>query len=591
MIHQTAMKTGALALALVALSTALAVGAGQAGKNVSNSLTRVGTGSIHSAKAGEGLDIPGEFRDDPEVDAQFNRGGKSLARVPADGVPRPADNGLAALDGGFLGFPGVNHRQQRLADNGHQFSLEPPDPAMAVGPSQVVSAVNTALGVYDKAGHLQGNIASLNQFFGLPSEVVVDAEGVATYGPFVSDPKVLFDASTGRWFVSILEVDQDPQTGAWLNTTHVYIAVSQTSDATGGFDIYRLDTSDIGLPDQPLIGVDANGLFVSVNSFLFPDLAFNGGIIYAISKSGLIGGGGGTVSAVRFDSLVQAEGPGYSIQPANIPPNGDFDLTHGGTEYFLSALDFNATLDNRVTAWAITGTASLGSASPNLSIQNVVLNTLVYGQPPAAQQKPGPTPLGDILRSGALGQRFPEKLPLINANDDRMNSVCYAAGCLWGGVNTVIKAPNGPTRVGVAYFAVQPSWNGGTLTAQVAKAGYVAVNQQNLLFPAIAVNSAGHGIIAFTLVGPDYFPSAAYAPLSLDNGAGAVRIAGPGVEPADGFSGYRAFSGGNVERWGDYHTAVVDADGSFWFTAQCNLGGPRTFYANWSTFIGRVAPY
>lgn len=106
------------------------------------------------------------------------------------------------------------------------------------------------------------------------------------------------------------------------------------------------------------------------------------------------------------------------------------------------------------------------------------------------------------------------------------------------------------------------------------QAGYVSVNQENLLFPAIAVNNAGKGIIAFTLVGPDYFPSAAYAPLSMDSGAGAVRIAAVGTEPADGFSGYRAFADTSVERWGDYHTAVVDTDGSFWFTVQWQLGRP-----------------
>jgi len=118
----------------------------------------------------------------------------------------------------------------------------------------------------------------------------------------------------------------------------------------------------------------------------------------------------------------------------------------------------------------------------------------------------------------------------------------------------------------------------------------VSVNQENLLFPAIAVNNSGKGIIAFTLVGPDFFPSAAYAPLSMASGAGAVRIAAPGVEPSDGFSGLKPFGGTGVARWGDYHTAVVDpADGSFWFTAQCNLGGPRSLYANWSTFTGRVS--
>jgi len=573
---------------LVTCCTTLVFAAPQQGKLSSMKLQRVGTKSLRDAKpSSPQLDIPGEFRDTPEVDAEFNKGGVSVARVPATGVPRPADNGLAALDSGFRGFPGLNHRQQREADGGRQFSLEPPDPAMAVGPNQVISAVNTALGVYDKSGGLQG-IASLNEFFGLAPEVDQDSSGNPVYGPYVTDPKVLYDADLGRWIISMTEIDQDPVTGEFLESTALYLAVSQTTDAMGSYYIYSLDTSDIGLSDQPLIGTDAYGLFISVNSFLFPDLEFNGGIVYATSKSGLASGSPGPI--VVFDSLVQAEGPGYSIQPASIPPGGAFATANDGTEYFLSALDFDATLDHRIAAWAVTGTSSLNTAHPQLSIQNVVVNTTIYGQPPAVQQKPGPTPLLELLRDGSFGQHFPEHLALLNANDDRMNQVVYAAGHLWGAVNTVSKTPNGPTRSSVAYFIVEPGWKEGALTAKVARSGYVAVNQQNLMFPAIAVNNAGKGIIAFSLAGPGYFPSAAYAPLSLANGAGAVRIAAAGVEPADGFSGYRAFTGGNVERWGDYNTACVDADGSLWFTAECMLGGTRTLYANWSTYIGRVSP-
>jgi len=576
-------------LTMLLATSALGALAGQRITNVSKHLTHVGIGGLQSGSLNLNLNLTGEFRQEPEVDAAFAKGSAiNQARVPASGVPRPAGNGLAPLDANFFGFPGVNHLQQRLADNGQQFSLEPPDPDMAVGPDQVVSAVNTAVAVYDKSGHMQ-SIQSINVFFGLPSEVVTDPQGNITFGPFTTDPKMLYDASSGAWIASIAEIDTDPATGNLLNTSAVYLAVSQTSDATGPFDIYRLDTSDIGLPDQPLIGVDAHGLYVSINAFSLPDFSFEGGMIYALSKSALLSGSLG--SAIRFDGLTQAEGPGYSIQPANIPPDGAFAVANGGTEYFLSALDFNATLDNRVTVWAITGTASLDTGSPSLGIQNAVLNTIVYGQPPAAQQRPGSTPLGDLVHSGAFGKHYGQILPnLLDANDDRMNSVVYAAGCLWGGVNTVVKTPNGPTRVGVAYFIVKPSWNGGSLSGSVVDANYLSVNQENLLFPAIAVNNSGKGIIAFTLVGPDFFPSAAYAPLSLASGAGAVRIAGPGVEPADGFTGYKPFDGTGKERWGDYHTAAVDpVDGSFWFTAECNLGGPRTFYANWSTFIGRVS--
>src|SRR5205814_3405301 len=221
---------------------------------------------------------------------------------------------------------------------------------------------------------------ALNPFFGLPSAVEYDpATGAPVlFGPFLVDPKCYYDPDTARWFVTIGVIDEDPFTGAWLGTTSLFIAVSQTSDPTGSYYLYRLDTTPSGLPDQPLIGADAFGFFLSYNSFLFPDLAFNGGEILAISKSALVNGTADT--AVLFNGLTQAEGPGYSIQPATVPPGGNYESARDGTEYFLSALDFGGSLDNRITVWAITRTRSLGSPSPALLIQNVVITSQVYGQ-------------------------------------------------------------------------------------------------------------------------------------------------------------------------------------------------------------------
>ena len=48
-------------------------------------------------------------------------------------------------------FAGLNHRDNRLANGGNQFSSEPPDQALCVGPGHVLEGVNT-FAVYDKAG-------------------------------------------------------------------------------------------------------------------------------------------------------------------------------------------------------------------------------------------------------------------------------------------------------------------------------------------------------------------------------------------------------------------------------------------------------
>ena len=95
--------------------------------------------------------------------------------------------------------------------------------------------------------------------------------------------------------------------------------------------------------------------------------------------------------------------------------------------------------------------------------------------------------------------------------------------------------------------------------------------------------------MVFTLVGPDYFPSAAFTRLS-EGGTSSVRIAGAGVEPDDGFTGYAGVVGvSGPARWGDYSAAAADGE-NIWLATEYIPGGTRTTLANWGTFITKVRP-
>ena len=162
-----------------------------------------------------------------------------------------------------------------------------------------------------------------------------------------------------------------------------------------------------------------------------------------------------------------------------------------------------------------------------------MLTSETYGLPinTGATQKPGPTPLGTSLG---------EPLETINANDSRMNQVVDLNGVLFGGVNTTVTSATGPPRVGIAYFAVGAIGSPFGIVAHILHQGYVAVNGENVLFPSIAVNRFGVGAMAFTLSGPDFFPSAAYVRFALGRAVGPIHVTGPGALPEDGFSGYAA---------------------------------------------------
>lgn len=553
-----------------------------------NSLVRVGMLSAGAAPDSPTATALGpETRNGPDQDREFQkqiRGSIAPARVPASGVPKTLDKQVH--QGSSTGFDGISHLEQRLADNQNQFSLEPPDQALAVGGGYIVEAVNLGIRTRRTDGTPLGPVRSLNRFFGLPS-TIARGGSVPIYGPFTSDPKAYYDAQLQRFFVTTLEIDVDPLTGAFLPHSSVMIAVSANSDPTGAWHVYSLDTTNPSHPgcpcfgDQPLIGADANGLYISTNEFPLFTSGFNGAQVYAMSKSILAAGGMPAVVLLSPGAL--EEGPAYSLQPATTPPGGSFAWA---TEYFMSALDFTGTLDNRVAVWALTGTDTLASATPVLSLRHAIVASQVYGQPPAMQQKDGPLPLADMIRAGDFGKPATEHLPLIDSNDDRMQQTIYVNGRLWCALNTVVQPKHGPVRTGIAWFIVEPSSVGGTLTGTMVNQGYLSVDGQNVTYPSVAINNSNRGIIGFTLVGPDYFPSAAYVTVNAA-GTSDVQIAQAGKAPDDGFSGYVAF-GSRVGRWGDYSAAVADEQGNLWFATEYIPSGLRAVLANWGTFIAKV---
>jgi hypothetical protein len=515
--------------------------------------------------------------------------------------PSPPGTPVVSNPGGATGFNGLTHADQRNAGTGQyvntQFSLEPPDQGLCVGHGFVIEPVNVAFAVYNESGTRLTGFTALNQFYNR-SPAINRTTGVT--GDFLSDPKCYWDPVGQRFIQTVLEVDAPGVFNGVtaVNGTHVLIAVSQTSDPTGKWNLYSLDTTDNGangtpahagcpcLPDQPLLGANRDGVFINTNEFQNnTNFFFNGAQMYALGRAALESG----ASSVVFDHLDvgtvptgDANLPRWgSIQPSESvnPRSGTELLMTGGPEDIFQN---NAPLDNRIAAWSLAGTRSLGSSHPSLQLSHQVLTSETYGLPinTGATQKPGPTPLGTSLG---------EPLEKINANDSRMNQVVDLNGVLFGGVNTTVTSASGPPRVGIAYFAVGAIGSPFGIVAHILHQGYVAVNGENVLFPSIAVNRFGVGAMAFTLSGPDFFPSAAYVRFALGRAVGPIHISGPGALPEDGFTGYAAEGSPTpgVARWGDYSAAVF-ADGAIWMGNEFIPNAPRTLLANWGTFLSRL---
>jgi hypothetical protein len=507
---------------------------------------------------------------------------------------------------GFQGFSGISHIDSRTANNGNQFSVEPPDQGLCVGNGYVFETVNDAVRVFDTQGNPLTGVEDMASFFGQPAAI---DRTTGVFGPELSDPKCFFDQPTRRWFVSELMVDNGTNPGATGRSFNL-LAVSQTDHPTGAFTIFMYDVTDDGLNgtpnhpgcpclgDQPLLGADKFGVYQSTNEF---GDSFNGSQIYAISKQQIEAAAASPTAPlpviVHFDAsqqLVPFGGLSYSVQPATAPTSDDWDHDGGsssknGVEYFLSALQFVDTFDNRIAVWAITNTKSLSKKTPTLTLSFAVLRSETYGQPNPATQKVGEIPLG-------VAAGDPEET--INTNDDRMNQVVFANGVLYGGVNSLLKV-GGAEQQGIAWFGVNPRFDGPTLTGRVVSQGYVAVAGADVYFPSIGVNDDGNGVIAFSLSGAKYFPSAAYVDMIDGHDLPFVHISGAGKDPEDGFSGYPDLGGDpdGVARWGDYSAAIADGN-HVWFAAEyipkaCSSLTPttplcRTVNANWGTFVSAV---
>ena len=491
---------------------------------------------------------------------------------------------LSIVPGGpGFGFLALTHRDQRLAANGNQFSVEPPNLSVAAGNGYVLEGVNNAVQVFSSSGvALLGRVLSSNEVFGVAPAI---DRSTGVNGVFPTDMRVFYDQMIDRWFV--LQRAQDFDTaGAALNSSRIYIAVSQSPDPTGTYNIYEIETTSVGtlgcpcVADYPQIGADQNGFYISTGLYSTGSLTFVRSQIHAVSKLALAAGD--TAPTTYRILLPFTTGYEFALQPATTPPGASYFVGAGGVEYFVSSNGRQAA-DNRLSVWALHNTASLRTSMPALTLVQITVPTLTYEYPDVATQRPGPLPYGSTLIP-------PGALSYIDGGDTRVLSLSYAGGRLYATLGTQVTDDVGRRVVGGAYFVMSPTFRAGVLAALVLRQGYLSVRNNHLLRPAIAVNPQGRGTIALTLVGPDYFPSAAFVPVDTFSTSTTLHVPAAGAFPEDGFTGYSGGFGPGLARWGDYSGGVAASDGAIWMTMQYVPNAPRTELANWGTFVYRYLP-
>jgi hypothetical protein len=480
------------------------------------------------------------------------------------------------------GFNALSHLDQRLAHSGNQFSIEPPSQSIAIGGGYVLEGVNNAVQVYFQTGAPALNsVVSSNQLFGLGPAIDWNT---GFNGVYLTDMRVYFDQGIGRWFVVQRSQDNDAA-GNPLPQSHLYLAVSRTSDPTGDYFIYVMDTTNASHPgcpciaDYPQIGSDQHGFHIAYNQFT-SFYSFVDAAIMSVSKQALAAGAQAP-TAFRF-TVPFTTGYEFAIQPATVPPGASNFLASGGVEFLVSsAARFMSS--SGIALWAMRNTSSLATPSPFPVLSRTIVSTLPYTFPDAATQPSGPLPYGSTFTP-------PRTVAYLDGGDNRVQSLTYAGARLYLTLQTGIQDEQGHWVVGGAYVVLSPSLRSSVLSAFVLNQGYLMVNGNHLLRPALAVNATGRGALSVTLVGTNWYPTAALIPFETFATPSRVEIAGLGLMPSDGFTGYPTFGGVGLARWGDYNGAVASSDGSIWMVSQYVGNFPRTPYANWNTFISRKLP-
>ncbi len=366
------------------------------------------------------------------------------------------------------------------------------DPVVAAGPDHVFQLVNVAGKIWDKDGSSIQYFA-LNDFFDVGNDRL-------------TDPYVIYDSISERWFASIFDV-----------TTESYpLAVSLTNDPTGGWNIY--DIKFVSCPDYGRFAVNNNLLVLSVNDF-GPHCTdgFKGTQHAIIKKDDLI--------ADREIIPVQITPPDIT-QFTMLPVQ---PIMSSSTLYMVSSSGFGT---NNLQLLSITG------EPPNAVITTNAIPIKQSDTPPQASQP------GSQIKLDTL--------------DGRISSASYSNDRIWA---TFTDRCFSPERSCIRLVEIDTQSN------QALQDFNYAAENANIYHPALSMDKSGNLIVAFGISSSSIFPSImATGRTSLDD----PNSLGQPVYLIEGSAATQIADDDQIARYGDYATAALESNSNIWITNEYN---------------------
>ena len=409
----------------------------------------------------------------------------------------------------------------------------PPDTTGAVGATQYVQWVNTDIAVFDKG---TGDLA-----VGFPKagNTLFQNLGGACATSNDGDPMVQYDKAAGRWVLSQFAVPGG-SAGYWQ-----CVAVSQTSDATGAYNLYAFQYSQF--PDYPKMGVWSDGYYVTFNMFTS---IFQGAKVCAYERAQMLQGQPATQQCFQLSSSYA------SLLPADL--DGSTAPPAGSPNYLVNRLSSSLGFWKFHVDWANNNNSTLTGPT---QIPVAAYNAACGGG--ACIPQPGTSQQLD-----SLADRLMFRLAYRNfGNGDERMVVNHAVM-----VNQTRK-PRSAGNAAVRWYEIRNMSN----TPSIYQQSSYSPDTKFRWMGSAAMDKQGNMAMGYSVSSSSDKPSLAYATRLATHALGVLSgetsiVSGTGSQLS------------NLSRWGDYTHMSIDPvdDCTFWYTGQY-LKADGTF--NWSTRI------
>jgi IPT/TIG domain len=378
----------------------------------------------------------------------------------------------------LTGFGGIS-QASAIHSFGTDQEITPPDEDIAVGPTDVVETVNSAVYVLNRAGTVLGS-ADLTSFMDI------------TPGYFSTDPRVIYDASAGRFWITVTEI---PDTFASPSdcpaAQPVLIAVSPSSNPLplSGWLVYALPMKTFGgvtgqplteFGDQPGLGVASNTITVTWSDFTC-DFQFNGSEVDVLQKTDFEHDSG-TTSLYFFWDFPFASQPVQAIGSMSAQYVVSNESDCGATVCASPAAEVD------VFTGTPEGAGGVSFAGPvSVPMTPTAVDNTTFSTPPADQ-------LGTPAQ--------------LQTDDDRFLNAVWQGGEIWTADGTsCIPTGDSVQRSCLNYVEIGADANGNVNPALTNQINNVGVNGAALFYPAVSVDSSGNLFTVFNESSTSMFPA------------------------------------------------------------------------------------